>query len=236
MRNVKAITLLLIIGFGCDQVKDDSFTPVSIDYEAIRYTRADESIIIPVYGDFAANDLSIVSNSDQLTKIEALVDLNGVLFVKYSPDEDPTDFIELEIIQNNAKIASGSLEIRSLGSDDCVNSGFSDHYTIGENETLEVDLTKNDAFCGFFDSGSRAINEVPIANSDGVLIAATPGTATLSYTPPSGFTGKVEFIYEICFGWSEVLGNSEEAGQEIFKNGPKNCQFYYSALATIDVI
>lgn len=73
---------------------------------------------------------------------------------------------------------------------------------------LVVDLLDNDVFKDMPYQGSRAVNIIDIANIDGLNISvfSSPNRsgeeAWLTYSPPHGFTGDVEFIYELCFGWS----------------------------------
>lgn len=218
-----------VLLFGCDKVNDDNAILPSPVLENVIYVNQNETFIIPLFGDFDANEVTIQSNTVGLSKVDALYPENsGTVFVKYTLEEFAPEFVDIEL-SDGSILQMNSVEIRPLTDSDCVDSGFSDHYQVAAGEELVVDLTENDAFCEFVDSGSRGATVIPVMNDEGVLISVFPGGATMTYTSPEGFTGTVEFIYEICFGLSQNAIDGHEFN-------PDECEFYYTALATIDVI
>ena len=219
----------LLLVFGCDQVKDDDPGP-EIFLESLRYAKADDPIVIPVYGDFNGDEVTLTSSN---AAAEHLITAghNGS-FLKYEMSGTEVEFIDVEVMKDGRLLGSGQVQVQLVDEDDCVNSSFSDNHVVSQGESLEVDLLANDSFCNFVRPGSAGVRVVDVTdNTDGVLISITTNSAVLTYTPPEGFTGNVQFIYELCYGFDD-----DRTFEAVLENPINNCSFYYVALTTIEVI
>ncbi len=244
---MKHITKIAIVSFllivGCDKVKEDDPT-APITLESLRYARENSPMIIPIWGDFDDADITILSSSELANQLETYDINDDVRFLKYLPGTT-SDLIDIQVLQNEQVIGNGSVEIRLLGENDCADTGFSDYHRISPEDTLEVDLMGNDALCNWEPTSNAIVRLTfvdPITLGEEPQISELTGSsAILNYSPPAGFTGRLEFVYELCFGW-EIQNppiHADEIGEqvdEVLLDPLGRCQFYYVALATIDVV
>ncbi len=221
----KLVLLPLIAFFACDKVTEDTLPEVSV--QPVLYARPGGSAIVALYGQFERDDIEVVTNSDRAAQIGRIP---YVLYDAEGLDADASDYLEFQIKNGEKLLGNASMDVQTVGESGCVNSAFSDNYVVEAGGSLAVNLLENDAFCDFSYTGTGGVRVVDVASAEGVLLSITASSAELTYTAPEGFTGTVEFIYELCFGF----GNADPWGPE--GNPIDNCRYYYTALATIEVI
>lgn len=220
----KLLFIPLIALFSCDKIKEDVLPEINV--QPVIYAKSGGESLVALYGDFDRDQIQVTTNSDRATQI------GEAPFVSYQLDNASNisnEIVQLEVRQGNKVVGNASVEVRQVNEGDCFNGAFSDSYVVNAGEELRVNLLENDAFCDFVDTGSRGVSVFAIANTENVLVAVAPNEASLTYTSPEGFTGTVEFIYELCFG---LNGDPWAEGS----NPIDICTYYYTALATIEVI
>ncbi len=226
MNNLLPISLCLLL-VACDKITEDAPLP-EVSHPSVVYTRDNGKAIMGFFGDFDRDDIVISSNSSRAAQIANLP------YVEYTPDSDSpmtTETIQVELQNQNRVVGRADISVVSVTDSDCVNSAFSDYHVITQDSTLVVDLMQNDAFCDFTYTSNGGVNMIEINNAEEVLISISSLMSTLTYTPPEGFSGTVEFIYELCYGFDSSLPS-----QYHWKNPVERCQYYYTALATIVVL
>lgn len=223
------ITLLSAFSTGCDKVNDEAPSISTLD---VGYAKKNSPLLIPVYGDFTKENIDVITSSPSISRIETEND--DRIYLKYEAEAPIDELVDINVINNGTKLATGSIAIVAYNEGDCVDSGFSDDYVVEQGSSLEVDLMQNDAFCDFANTGKGGVRVEDVTSYEGEdwLISITSSSAILTYTPSEDFVGKISFIYELCYGWED----EDDVGERIWTNPTKKCRYYYGALATIEVV
>ena len=209
------LTLLIIAAFSaCDQVNEDSLpTPGNTSDLVLFNITLSASQQQP-----GALDLGSFIDFDKSAKLDisqepdlGIVSIQGESLI-YVPNENTPNTIDqfvFNALDNEDNVVSKTsieVNVQSDSSLSCDNDVFSlGTMSVSTDSIFVVNLLDNTVVCDLALIGSRAINFHEIANTEGVNIHVSPNgdkeSAWLTYIPPSGFTGEVEFAYELCWGF-----------------------------------
>ncbi|MEQ8426124.1 MAG: hypothetical protein RIA63_15500 [Cyclobacteriaceae bacterium] len=241
LQKATALICSCLLFVGCDIVKDD-IVPNELSINVELATFAEKPAVI---------NLSSVSGGKELDIKNLGLPKYGDFEILTMPDEDKkflvylprAEFfgqheelqIELEDKAEN-RIARLNLNVRSLDNGgDCRDaSGIYDYAKILPGESLVLDLLDNDIFCNVGYNGGF-VTVYGIQNSNGSNISLGPGKiATLNYTAPEGFTGKVIVIYDLGINWKANANNVDI--EDVRKNPRKYFEAFTTAMVEIDVV
>lgn len=239
MRLFVIIATITPFVMSCDDIGDDrstvpiaSFTIVnsSLEEDGSWFSLNDSRVLLPIHGDFKNGEISVVSTSDNLKLVETETVHDNVIFVEYKADDVAGKTLDYQVSLDNQLVLDETIEIKGLTSvSDCSGAQLGDKFEVSEGGELLVDLLDNEVFCNI-DVGSAGVRVTSISNTEGVHIAISSSSALLTYSPPDGFSGRAAFIYELCYG---IVGE-EDLWTDA--NVLDRCQYFYSALVTIDVV
>ncbi|WP_436515864.1 hypothetical protein [Ekhidna sp. To15] len=226
-------TALSLLFIACDEVKDETPEFTQISTESLKFHFNNEPVIFPIYGDFDHSRINVNSDNISLTGLNTNASKHGVTFVKYSPTNLPSDIIDLEVTTGNRIIGTGSVQVRKVALDGCVQSAFSTEYMVPEeSDELKINLI-SDVACDLNSPAIADVRVIPIGDSMGAYISIEEndrGTLDLflNYNRLGCEKGMHEFVFELCLEPNAALGQAW--GDPI-----NNCLTYTTALASFEV-
>jgi hypothetical protein len=235
LKQLPLVVVLAAFTASCDIVNKD-VKPREI--KATAYTFAGKPAVINLNAFAGGEDLRATGEAKPtFGKIESLLKNKYLL---YTPDQSfkgNKEDVSINLTNSEGETAGIlNVTITSLdGSSSCSTSGIFDYAEIKMGSTIVVDLLDNDVFCGVGYNGGF-LREQHIQNSENVNLSLGPGrVAKLTFTPPVGFTGKVQFIYDLGINWlnpSDVPPSDEE----LLSNPTKYVERVATALVEINVV
>lgn len=233
--------VILSVFTQCDIAQKDQ-RPVTLKEENLNYLTVSQlPTIIRLEEGIKISSASNVEIETTANK-GSLEFISDGKFLKYTPNSDFTTGSDEFVLKVNDASADftkkSSIKITMLQRTGCGQGGVFSYAKIKAGESLVVDLLANDLFCDWNGKGnSIGIREIPIQNFEGAEIRGSTSGVTgtgkpsimLHYTPPNGFTGKVEFTYEICIDFADEQNHPSNWGQN-------DCGYFISSLATIEVV
>ncbi len=235
MKNLYTIllTALTFLFIACDEVKEEVPEFTQISTESLKFHFNNEPVIFPIYGDFDHNAINVTSSNLSLTGLKTDAGKHGVTFVKYSPANDQSDIIDLEVTTGNRIVGTGSVQVRKVTLDGCVQSAFSTNYIVPEgSDELKINLI-SDVACDLTSPAIADVRVIPIADSKGAYISIEEndsGTLDLflNYNRLGCEKGMHEFVFELCLEPGAALGKA-------WGDPLNNCLTYTTALASFEV-
>lgn len=248
---MKRITTLLFLGLftsfwvSCDIFKPDEQPTGATELEITQLYTFPQSPAVMNIANSVQSDLPLKFKFKDNPQDGEAAFIADNKFVKYTPGvalSSGNDEFDIEIYDDsNRLLATGTFQVSVLEPGNVnpnLKVAFYDHYEVQPGSTLRVDLLKNDAIGYLPYTGSASVDMTYIQNAEPTNIHIFSENrqerAILTYTPPDGFTGRVEFIYELCYGWADKCPN----GPFRTNCGPYTevCDYYFTALVSIDVV
>ena len=227
------LSILSILFIACDEVKDETPVFTHISTEALKFHFDNEPVIFPIYGDFDHGSINVISDNSSLTGLKTDAGKHGVTFVKYSPSNQPSDIIDLEVTSGNRIVGTGSVQVRKVALDGCVQSAFSTNYLVPEgSDELKINLI-SDVACDLNSPALADVRVIPIGESMGAYISIEEneqGTLDLflNYNRLGCEKGMHEFVFELCLEPNAAIGQA-------WGDPLNNCLTYSTALASFEV-